>query len=248
VKWHGIALVAILGAAGAEPGKPEEETKKTPQRIEAPALGLEATFDLPDGWSEHLDTGADGFDDPKTRAGLLKAKELPNGGFDVERGWENNGEVLAQLRLRLGRKEFRGTPKELADRCVSEIRAKWPVFKTTKPVTKEIKLDGTPALLVKLENPKEPPYRVQFVVLVAEGRGCGLFCYGWGTVVNVVDMSGAGVPDAVKKAAEEARRLSPERLKRQAELFGEFETVIVPTLRVAKPKPEAQAPTPAPER
>ncbi|HEX5137558.1 MAG TPA: hypothetical protein VFY93_11330 [Planctomycetota bacterium] len=246
MRWHGIALVAILGAAGAEPDKPEEKAKA--QRIEAPALGLEATFDLPDGWSEYLDTGADGFTDSKTRAGLLKAKELPNDDFEVERGWENHGEVLAQMRLRLGCKEFRGTTKELADRCVSEIRAKWRVFKATRPVQKDIKLHGTPALLVKLENPKEPPYRVQFVVLVAEGKGCGLFCYGWGTVVNVVDTSGAGVPDSIKKIAEEARRLSPEKLKRQAELFREFETVIVPTLRVAKPKPNAEAPTPDPER
>jgi len=248
VKWHGIALVAILGAAGAEPDKPEEKAKTTPQRIEAPALGLEATFDLPDGWWEYHDTGASGFDNPKARAEFLKAKELPNGGFDVERGWENSGDLVAQMRLRLGRKEFHGTPKELADQCISEIRAKWPAFKTTKPVTKEIKLDGAPALLVTLENPKEPPYRVQFVVLVAEGKGCGLFCYGWGPVILDVDASRALDPDSIKKFVEETRRLSPEKLKKQAELFREFETVIVPTLRVAKPRPEAKAPAPGPER
>jgi hypothetical protein len=231
----------LVVTVAADPGKDETEPEKTPQRIEA--LGLQATFDLPPEWAEHIDTGDGGFKDPKTRAGLLEAKRLPNEDFEVERGWNNTGEVLAQMRLRLGRKEFRGTRQELAALCVTEIRAKWPGFKATKPVEKAITLGSTPALQVTLENKKEPPYRVQFVVLVLDGKGCGLFCYGWGPVVNVVDHSGGQMPDSARKFAEQARRLSPEKLKRQAEIFREFETKIVPTLRVARPPP---APPPVP--
>ncbi len=231
---------ALVATVAADPGKDEAEPKKTPQRIEA--LGLQATFDLPEGWTDHIDTGADGFQDPKTRAGLLEAKRLPNADFEVERGWMNTGEVLAQVRLRLGRKEFRGTPQELAAQCVAEIRAKWPGFKATKPLEKAIMLGSTPALQVTLQHKSEPPYRVQFVVLVLDGKGCGLFCYGWGPVVNVVDHSGGQVPDSVRKIAEQARRLSPAQLKVQAALFREFETVIVPTWRVVPSAPPSAPP------
>jgi hypothetical protein len=240
-----VLVAAIIGAASADPGKEAAEAKNTPQRIEAPTLGLEATFDLPDGWSPSIDTGAGGFEDPKIRDEILKTKQLPNADFEVERGWWNNGEILAQMRLRLGRKEFRGTLRELADRCISEIREKWPAFKAAKPVEKKLALGSVPALYVMLESKKEPPYRVHFVVLLEDGKGCGLFCYGWGPQVNVVDLSNGQMPDSVRKIAEESRRLPPEKLKKQAALFREFETAIAPTFRVAKPRDPGVPPPPA---
>lgn len=233
----GLALVAALVAAvGAEPGK--DDAKPTPQRIEA--LGLEATFDLPRGFVAAIDTGES--DDPETR----KAKALPNADFEAEHGWWNEGEILAKLFLRLGRKDFKGTPRELADRCVVEIREKWPAFKSTRPAIRAVTLGSTPALYVALENAKEPPYRVHFVALVAEGKGCCLFCYGWGPQATVVDLSGGQMPDSARRIAEEARRLSPEKLRKQAELFKAFEKAIVPTLRIAPPPPKDKPPAAPP--
>lgn len=232
-------LGACLGAAVAAPEKEPAGAKPTPQRIEA--KGLEATFDLPEGWSAAIETdgGASGYKDKRIRDQILEARQLPNADFEVERGWWNNGEVLAQMRLRLEKKEFKGTLRDLADRSIAEIREKWPVFKAAKPAEKKLTLDFVPALHVTL-NSREPPYRVAFVVLLAEGKGCGLFCYGWGPQANVVDLSNGQMPDSVRKIAEEARRLPPEKLKKQAALFREFETVIVPTLRVARARaPEA---------
>ncbi len=245
-----LLLGASAGAAGDEPAREDPEAKRTDVRIEATELGLEATFGLPEGWTDYIDTdgGASGYKDPRIRDEILKTKRLPNADFGIDRGWCNHGEVLAQMRLRLGRKEFHGTLRELADRCVREIRDKWPAFKSTKPAEKALALRTAQALYVTLENRKEPPYRVHFAVLLADGKGCGLFCYGWGPQVSVADLSGGQMPDSVRKIAENARRLSAGQLKKQAALFREFETAIVPTLRVVPSPPAPEAPPQPPAR
>ena len=81
--------------------------------------------------------------------------------------------------------------------------------------------------------------------LIVEGKGCGLFCYGWGTLVQTVNAGQGALPPSARRIAEEAARLSPERLKQQDALFKEFESVIVPSLHLAKaekkPEPGADA-------
>lgn len=249
-KWAGLLTVALLvGAAVAQdPANEDERPEPKTHPFEAPKLALAGSLTLPAQWVKQLapDGGAAGFPDP-IRKQKEEAARLPNDAFEFERRWVNTGEILAKMRLRLGRKKFKGTARQLAKRCVTEIRAKWPAFKRAKPSIKPVQLPAGPALYVSLERKDEPPYRVHFVVLIFERKGCGLFCYGYGPQVNLIDLSKRGVSESVREAMEEARQLSPERLKRQKALFREFETVIVPSLRLGKAKPKPK-PRPNPGR
>jgi hypothetical protein len=245
VTWAGLLAMTFLVRATAAQDTADGNAEAGPKTctFEAPKLALAGSLALPARWVTQIapDGGAAGFPDA-VRKQMEEAARLPNDAFEFERRWLNSGDVLAKMRLRLGRKKFKGTARQLAKRCVAEIRAKWPAFKRAKPAMKSVKLPAGPAIYVSLERKDDPPYRVHFAVLICEKKGCGLFCYGHGPQVNLIDLSKKGVSESLQEAVKDARRLSPERLKKQEALFREFETVIVPSLRLAKAPPQKEAP------
>jgi len=240
-----LAALLLVGAAGAEDSEDRKE-EEAPQEHTFEAPRLAGSVLLPKHWSADIAPDKSGTTWPdsirKQMEAAEEARRLPNDAFEFEERWCNSGDVLAKVRLRVGRKEFKGTAQQLADLCIAEIREKWPAFKGAKPAIKPMALRTGPALYVSFKRQKELPYLVHFVVLVVEGKGCGLFCYGWGPQVNVVNLGQNPLPASARRVAEEAAKLSPERRKAQDALFKEFETVIVPSLHLAKAeaKPEAK--------